>query len=228
MTAVLERESLEALVERVGGRRYIELMASASRPRTRDEFIRRLYEVMDEAIQHLERRADELQGSSEDKLSSDVVGFLSARHYRATREGKERGHCDIVVQPGMLDVNYVWQCEAKIHSDYDYIAQGLRQVVTRYSAGTEGHAGLLVYVNNVSGARSVASEWRRRVEEQKLLDLLEVAEDGVEPPLNELRFRTVHKHNTSGLNLEVRHMCASLGFRPEDKSAKAAQKYRSA
>ncbi|MCB9794608.1 MAG: hypothetical protein H6741_17970 [Alphaproteobacteria bacterium] len=190
-----------------GLRGYLERVS----PLSAEEFIHRLYEDLDEAIDQIERAAHQLQGEGENKLRTRVLHHLRSKGYDARAESDERGHSDILVEQRSLRL--VWLAEAKIHGEYDWLAKGLAQLHTRYATGRHPDMALLVFSFNLD-TQAVVTEWQRRLEAAGYCGLVagSCAPVGAAP----LRFASRHVHAGSGLELQTRHLFASLYFKPED------------
>lgn len=147
----------------------------------------------------------------EDRLTTELVTFLKARYYDASREQMVGGHCDIVVRNRL---GFLWLGEAKVHSDYTHLHKGFRQLCDRYSTGTPSanHGGLLIYMR-VSKVSTVMAKWRT---ELKGVNLPSYIENDCHDDRRGLAFSSAHQHDRTGLTYTVRHMAVSLRFEPTD------------
>jgi hypothetical protein len=177
-----------------------------------DEFVSVLYEDLDECLAYIEEDPSLRQKDGEDRLTAEIIGMLRSRMYDAAHDEKIGGHSDIVVRHAK---GYLWLGEAKIHSDYAYLAKGFNQLTTRYLPGTPtaDRGALIVYVRGADCAK-VVSKWRDRLRELSLPDYIEA---DCEKRL-ELAFFSSHKHEGSGRPVSVRHLAVKQFFDPKDRT----------
>lgn len=195
--------SIEKIRERRGTdwlMRVIEII----HPPNGDVFINRLYQEISSIVRIVEQSAQYRQKDSEDRITIDIVGLLRQSGYDATHDTDSRGHVDIRVNNDKL----VWLGEAKIHKDYNWLLEGLKQLHTRYLTGREDGSGLLIYIF-VANSNNVMNEWRRRLEAGNECNLKETS-NGVE----ELTFYSIHRHEGSGLDVQTKHIGISLYYNP--------------
>lgn len=174
-------------------------------------FISVLYKELDDVIQTLQANPELRQNDQEDRLTIDIVNLLNQAGYDASHETKSGGHVDITVKfRGMF-----WFGEAKIHSTYDHLLEGFKQLCTRYTRGdiNQDHGGVLLYIKQ-KNAKSVMDRWKEHLSEQNYPDY-ESSPCATRP----LSFFSKHTHDVSGLPFNVRHMPVMLYFNPQDKSA---------
>lgn len=181
--------------------RYLEIIA----PSDADIFISRLYQELGNIVQNLEETAQHRQNDSEDRITSDIVLLLRQSGYDATHDTDSRGHVDIRVKNN----TFIWLGEAKIHRDYDWLFQGLRQLHTRYSTGREDGSGILIYIKGAN-AKKVMDEWREKLEAGGECNL-KSTNDGSE----KLTFWSIHQHEGSGLDIFTKHIGVSLFYKPQ-------------
>jgi hypothetical protein len=196
--------NIESIILRHGEEglmRYLEIIA----PSDGNKFISRLYQELASIVQNLEETAQYRQNDSEDRITSDVVLLLRQSGYDATHDTDHRGHVDIRVK----NKTFVWLGEAKIHSNYSWLLDGLKQLHMRYSTGKEEGSGILIYIKG-SNAKRVMDEWRKRLEADGECNLKETNE-GIE----KLTFWSIHQHEGSGLEISTKHIGVSLFYNPQ-------------
>lgn len=196
--------SIEGFINRNGVEELIRIMEIRD-PENSDIFIKRLYTEISDTVRHLEETANLRQNDPEDKITTDLLLPLKQIGYDATHDTDTRGHVDIRVKVR----TFVWLGEAKIHSSYEWLMDGLKQLHTRYSTGKEEGYGLIIYIKN-KNAKSVMDEWRLRMEESGACGLKD-ARDGEE----KLTFWSIHQHAGSGLEIQNKHIGVSLYYMPE-------------
>ena len=181
--------------------RYLEII----HPSDGNKFISRLYQEIANIVQNLEETAHHRRNDNEDRITSDIVLLLRQSGYDATHDTDSRGHVDIRVKNKI----FVWLGEAKIHSNYDWLLEGLKQLHTRYSTGREEGSGILIYIK-VANAKAVIDEWRKKLESGRECNLKETS-DGSE----KLTFWSIHQHEGSGLDISTKHIGVSLFYNPQ-------------
>ena len=174
-------------------------------PPDSDKFIERLYSEIASIVRTIEGTASIRKDDNEDRITLEIIQLLNQTGYNATHDTYTKGHVDIRISSN----SFVWLGEAKIHNDYEWLLDGMKQLHTRYSTGREDGLGLMIYIRN-RDAKAVIDEWRKRLEENKYCGLKE-SKDGQE----KLTFRTVHQHAGSGLDIETKHIGVSLFYNPE-------------
>ena len=204
------------------GSAFLDQLRRKHCPRSADEFIEELYFQIDEVLKSIGDRIDHLR-TDEVSLTLYVADRLCDRGYNATSEEYVSGHCDIKVIP--KHGSYRWLCEGKIHSAYEKLVEGMKQLLTRYASGTSDlHSGFLFFIPNKDSV-NVVRKWRKLIDSKNLLDLQDNAhEDGVEAPLSHFRFRSTHRI-VDGAIIHVRHMGVPFLHAPEDKSAVGSKKH---
>jgi len=208
----LENLSLKELQQLEGHAPGLGRFASRNLVSTYDEFVNVLYEDIDQIISLIEENREINSKKCEDSLTIDIKNQLICMGYLASHDKKIGGHVDLAVERN----NFKWLGEAKIHSAYDYLFEGLLQLTTRYSNGSVNNdqGGLLIYIKK-GDANSVMVEWKARLSEKDLESLdIEWCEK------NPLIFFSSHKHDSSGLPYTIRHAPVILHFEPKDKSAR--------
>lgn len=214
MIEVLER--LGDYIEKYGQSDLIDFLARRS-PRSSSEFIERLSSDIRVILGEIENQADKLQGEGEEKLRDRVLQSLRALGYRASAEEDNRGHTDLLVYS--QHVKAKWIGEAKIHRDYDYLADGLRQLLNRYTSGRESTVGLIIFIFQEK-ANLIVSRWRAKIQDESLCGF---CGDFETVPGDRLDFSSKHVHRSSGFSVSTRHFFALLHYSPDDKSARASK-----
>lgn len=192
--------------------------------KTYGEFVSTLLLDVDDGIAQLETNPELRQKDSEDRLTIDLVNHLRTKSYNATHESKQGGKIDLLVEN--IDKGFIWRCEAKIHSSYEYLFEGFQQLCTRYNRGTpkSNHGGFISYVRVADCAR-VMRTWQ-----SKLPEFLGAPIEIVPCPSDrrDLSFISTHTAVDSGLPYTVRHMGVALHFDPQDRSAKKSRAKKTA
>jgi hypothetical protein len=196
--------SIEDICDRRGAEWLLRVIEIHDPP-TGELFIDRLYQEISKIVSKIEESAQYRQNDSEDRITIDIVIMLRQTGYDATHDTDSRGHVDIRVNNN----NFVWLGEAKIHSDYNWLLSGLKQLHTRYLTGREDGSGLLIYIN-VANAKNVMDEWRKRLELGNECNLKETSDCN-----EKLTFWSIHLHEASGLDIKTKHIGVSLYYRPE-------------
>jgi hypothetical protein len=195
LNSIIERHGTDWLIRR------IEIVV----PSSGEVFISRLYQELADILRNIEETANHRQDDSEDRITVDIVMMLRQSGFNATHDTETRGHVDIRV----TNKSFVWLGEAKIHSTYDWLLDGLKQLLSRYTTGRENGSGLLIYICGAN-AQSVMEKWRGRLEDGSECGLKKT-EDNDE----KLTFWSIHQHTGSGLDIRTKHIGVSLYFKPE-------------
>lgn len=185
-----------------------------------DEFIEQLYVDLSsciaeiEAIRHqlTDTRVSPALREGEEKLRSRLVQMLRRTGYDARPEADYNGHTDILVESRALQL--IWLGECKVHGAYEELAEGMRQLHTRYSSGRHHETGLIVFCYN-QDALSVVKSWAKKISDEKLCNLID---DSLAEPTT-LQFRSTHKNESSGMAVSTMHFFVVLHYSPQDKSA---------
>jgi hypothetical protein len=176
---------------------------------TYEEFVKVLYEDIDDCVRRIEEDPKVHRYDSEDRLSREIINMLSV-WYDASHDELIGGHSDVVVRGPR---GFLWVGEAKIHSGYDYMLKGFQQLATRYLRGNplSDQGALLMYIRNQDCAK-VVEKWGETLAGEKLPGY-RVEEC---PSRKELGFRTVHKHRSSGRDVMIRHIGLNVHWDPQD------------
>lgn len=174
------------------------------------EFIDVLYRDLDQLFQVLQERKQLFCDAKEDEITMYLVDLLKQRQYRVEHDTKIGGHVDIVVRSSYTE--FLWLGEAKRDSGPGWLAEGMEQLCSRYSAGSadRDHGGILVYIQGKQAAR-IFKNWRDRLETCTQFEEIKVSDCTRQPSS---AFVSSHIHDTSGLPYHVRHMSVGLYHRP--------------
>lgn len=169
-----------------------------------------ILQLVDEALSLVIRRLvanrQYHQGLSEDQITNSVVDALNYLGFIVHHDKMVGGHCDITIE---MDFGFLWLAEAKIWRGCSWAFKGFRQLLTRYSTGITGQNDnvLLLYVFRPD-ALTLLEKWRSALNKRLSLGL--TAE-----PITGLEFATCHKHPSSGLDVNVKHVMVPLYWKPE-------------
>jgi len=180
-----------------------------------NEFINILYRDIDCIIQDIESSRALRQDDGEDRTTIEIVNILNRIGYDCSHDELHGGHTDLAVKIK----SFIWLGEAKIHSGYDYLHEGFKQLCTRYSTGGQNQSdgGLLIYLYGAD-AKTVMDRWLTHLCDQSYAGFKSMPCKN-----NKLYFFTEHTHETSGLPFRVRHMVILLHHDPKDKSGIASK-----
>jgi hypothetical protein len=145
---------------------------------------------------------------SEDALTNDIIGLLVALGFDASHDADCNGHCDIVIKG--VD-GFLWLAEAKIHSNYNWLLKGLKQLCTRYSTGMPGQndGALILYCKGPRIDRIMA-KWHAHLAEADEEAVIAICDK------NPLILNSRHIHQRTGLEFRVRHVPIGLYHNPQD------------
>jgi hypothetical protein len=197
-------EEIQTATKSIGGGFIIDFLLAPNHERRTDA----LEKILDFIYNGLvEQRAQNYQ-LSEDALTVQIVQGLKLLGIQATHDQQNGGHCDITVEAAD---QYYWIGEAKIHTGYNWLADGFKQLSTRYGVAQPGRnkGEIIIYCKN-KDARSVLENWAAKMRSD--FPGTEIFEDNIG---TSLRFRTQHKCQSSGLNFYTRHRILPLYFKPE-------------
>lgn len=185
-----------------------------------DEFVEILYDDLDFAISGLELNPQFHQDSSEDTISNFIIQGLRG-YYKVTQGATGGGNKDITVEG--RERSWMWIGEAKIYKSLADLREGWLQLTTRYKHidPTKNSAALLAYSFRPDAVKHL-SDWRAELRTQGLENYGD-SDCGRRKPL---AFYSKHKHQDSGVDMPVRHIAINLSFKPKDKSARNAKKYK--
>jgi hypothetical protein len=133
---VKQINSIEDFIKRNSPDELIRVMEIRD-PGSSDVFLRRLYSEIADVVHYLEATADLRKDDKEDRITFDLLLLLRQIGYDASHDTAHRGHPDILIKAK----KFVWLGEAKIHSKYEWLMDGLKQLHTRYATGKEDGPG---------------------------------------------------------------------------------------
>lgn len=205
----LTLEELESISKKTGENIYSLLLKGLCK--TYDEFIDRLYEDLEMTIERIEQNKKIRYNDEEDRLTEEIITSLSSYGYDAMHDTHYGGgHCDIIVKLN----NFTWLGEAKIHSSYEYLLKGFKQLITRYAIGTDlcSQGSLIIYCKTKNAA-SVKDRWKEEVKSNYGKDCICTESCRYRPSFS---FYTVHKHESSGIDYKIKHIFVVLHYDPKD------------
>lgn len=172
------------------------------------QFVDTLYKDLDACISYIEEDPKVRQKDGEDRLTSEIIGFLRSKGYDASHDEKIGGHSDIVVRH--VD-NYIWVAEAKIHSSYDYIQKGYNQLTTRYLLGTpNADAGAMLIYCRVKDTAGVMAQWLSNLQTSPPAGF----SHSPCPTRQELGFYTTEINAGAGRPVKIRHIGIRQYWKP--------------
>ena len=166
-----------------------------------------LEELLDSTVSDLASRRNNLQSSSEDALTDQVVSSLRRTGLTASRETQASGHCDVTVQ---TPSGFLYLGEAKIFSSYVKLVDGYKQLLDRYSSGLpEQSQGFMLIYFFVADVRARMEKWCVRLRQERA---------GVSARLEpqSLVMHSAEPHQSTGLSYQVRHFAYPLLHNPTD------------
>jgi len=182
-----------------------------------DAWVERLYKDLGYIIKDIIfPSASYRQGDKEDRFNLDIAGFLKTMGYQASHDRWSNGHPDIYVESPAN--GFKWTGESKIHSSYDYLLEGFKQLCERYSSGFENEdCGAVLVVTKNADVKAMMNNWRKLLSEDE--DYKQSGVSVYDCKMDEMCFVSSHTHSVSGRPFEVRHVPISIRFNPTDKSA---------
>lgn len=191
--------------------RQLAAMLSRTGGAGREEFLSILYDDLLICIKELEAQAHRCQEDGEEKLTNYLAIQLRRLSYNATCEPDDRGHVDLEVE--CAKCHTTWKAEAKLHASHEKNADGLRQLMDRYSSGRDSDAGFLLYLRDQANSTLIIKRWRAKIAKEALCDALRC-----EDVKDALGFASVHRHAV-GTEIRVVHFPVLLYYKPTDNSA---------
>lgn len=204
-------------------------------PKDYQDFLGMLYDDIDSIIKKLSKNKNIYnQGmkdnpkNGEDLINTIICNMLEMSGWTARHDTSVNGHSDIVVE--VLGESYQWLGEGKIYGTSgtnSYIYKGLKQLLYRYSTGldNENAGGILMYVNSTGKNQAdILNDWKNFLHNKNNET---VNDDNEEMPYSpvisdrncskqSLAFFTTHKHPSTGLNYDIRHMIIDFRYEPKD------------
>jgi hypothetical protein len=164
-------------------------------------------EAIDYIAQEMVKVRHAYQDKSEDELTIYIIGYLKSMGFRASHDTQYGGHCDIVVEG---PDEFLWLAEAKKHSAYPWLIDGIKQLTTRYATGLRSQdAGDLLIYHYGQRADLMITEWESHLRRAYPSLRIERCER------NDQVIRSVHLHDGTGRPFKVRHVTIPLYFSPE-------------
>lgn len=160
----------------------------------------------------LSENPKELADLGENALTFQFVRSLRDMAFEAALDSTVGGHCDLVVRYGD---RYLWLGEAKIYTNYQWLAKGYLQLTTRYSTGEEGadRGGMLIYFKK-GDAPKVMAEWSKQLSARKSKrNGASIAVASSSPPAASIV--STQRHHRSGRDYRVKHFAVSIIWDPE-------------
>lgn len=177
--------------------------------RTHEDRFAIVEEVLDDCYRRLVDGRKDNQTHGEDAMTRHVADMMSCSGIPAEHDPSIGGHVDIVVRANQ---GFLFVLEAKKHTQYKWLADGFRQLATRYGVAQPGRdrGEILIYCRRRKGNK-VLDYWRQRLlKDFDYVELVE-ADDGS----GRLFFRTEHNCQSSGSIFKVRHKLVPLYHNPE-------------
>lgn len=183
-----------------------------------EAWIERLYKDIDCIIKDtIFPSASYRQDDKEDRFNFDITAFLKTMGYQASHDRWSNGHPDIYVESPAN--GFKWTGESKIHSSYDYLLEGFKQLCERYSSGLENEdCGAILVITKNTNVNAMMDNWRILL--SKNTDYEPGNVSVYDCKMDEMCFVSSHLHSVSGRPFKVRHIPISIKFNPTDKSAK--------
>ncbi len=178
-----------------------------------EEFIERITYEVDEIIEKLEKNPQYQNTKSEDAITNDICMLLTQINIDAVHGESVGGETDLIVKYG----NYTWIAEAKWWKSTGNALEAMRQLSTRYSKGGDNdRSGCVLLYNKTAKLKDKIQKLKG-----KYLNITEFENLRVkECDKSSFAFKTIHKHQSSGLDYTVRHRALNFFHNPQDKSAK--------
>lgn len=163
------------------------------------------------AIRSLQDGRKHFSEADEDTITHVIIQNLSALPWKASHDTNTGGHVDILIE---FD-EYRWHGEAKVfRSDYQKLLGGISQLMNRYTIGTanESNGGFLIYFFT-SNVKKFMDKWMKEfLEAHPSARVLET------PRWQGLGFDSIIQHQSSGLDITIRHYPVLLLFKPSEGS----------
>lgn len=172
------------------------------------EFIRTVDQAIDYGLIELSNNKNLFHDLTEDQLSATLIMHLKGMGFSIRHGENNGGHTDIIIDgPNKMR----WLGEAKKYTSYAKLFGGARQLINRYSTGTQSqdHGSLIVYISKPN-ALAIMSKWRDYL-------IRFVPDISIDPQEDEqIDFVSHLKHLGSGRTVHVRHVAAVLYHKPTD------------
>ncbi len=198
------QDSLAALIEQISIRlpdlAGLRILASQSD----NEFDDALEGILEQAIDYMERNANNLKNQNEVSITTTLVAYLNMPGLRVSQETHSKGHVDITIESAIVPPVRKRLGEAKIYAGPAYHIKGLEQLVLRYTTGREGSSILFEYIKD-EGIKGLVEKIRKHMDQQKpCYQLGETQEHRIK-----WAFTSVHNHSC-GEKFRVLHLNCNL------------------
>jgi len=190
----------------------LQAILDRKKPASPAEWTARINSDLDTIVVEIEGDRERFLKADEDAIRNEIARALRQLGYDATADDFYNGHVDLKIKNAHLKL--IWMGEAKFANDYDYLAEGMKQLLTRYSAGRHNEAALIVFVRQEKTAL-VKDRWMKALVDAKVCDIIGTPENDPDRPLV---FWSKHEHQDSGLTINTRHIMVSLHYDPKDQS----------
>lgn len=178
-------------------------------------FVENLYNHIHRSISSLENFKHFIEHESEDATTARIIMYLEGAGFKA-RQQSAGGNVDIYVDN--LEQGYKWVGEAKKYDSVTSIAEGFKQLTTRYSFGTDksgrGHGALIGYLRRPNSKHHI-DEWKKTIQNLPEATKVQFSDCTRRAPF---AFISEHEHQTSGYAYETWHICVQLHVDPKDSS----------
>ena len=222
MTSAADVRRLQAMDDMLAG--YLASLAVNSY----EDFVRNLYDHIHRSISSLENFKHYIEHEGEDATTARIIMFLEGAGLKA-RQQAAGGNVDIYVDD--LTNNFKWIGEAKKYESVTNIAEGFKQLVTRYASGKDkkgkGYGALIAYLRRPNTIHHVDA-WKDTIAKLPEATNVRFSECQRMAPF---AFLSEHDHQETNCSYETWHVCVQLLVDPKDKSgieSKAGKKRRAA
>ncbi len=179
------------------------------------EFVQRINREIDSIIRKMESARDYYKDMTEDGITYFICMMLQQKSMLASHGKYSSGETDLTVEHGPN----LWIAEAKWWKQDENALEGMRQLSTRYTTGSDNANAGSVLLYNSTGNLADKVDRLKQIYAQKGDEFPEIE---IKPcDISTSAFKTQHKNSSSGLNYEVRHRALNFYHNPQDKSAKS-------
>lgn len=182
---------------------------------TYEGFVKNLYDHIQRSISTLESHKHIIEDESEDATTTRIIMFLEGAGFKA-RQQSASGNVDIYVEN--LEHGYKWVGEAKKYESVTSVAEGFKQLTTRYSLGTDksgrGYGALIAYLRRPNSKHHI-DEWKKTIGSLPEATNIQFSDCVRMAPF---AFISEHEHQTTGFPYETWHICVQLHVDPKDTS----------
>ena len=186
----------------------INLLPAAQRallaPKSDADFEVAFESYLSTAIDKIQSNSKNFKDLDEVGLSAVLASALEGIGIQTIQEGHSNGHVDITILATCCMPQRKKLAEAKIWGGAQYHTDGVKQLLGRYTTGSEGRGLLIVYVKS-AGIKELIGKARKTMDKDLPFDQTGAATD-----LSlTWSFLTKHKHS-SGEVMEVGHIGCNL------------------